>query len=241
MDLSLILILLLIAFIGCTLQSSTGFGYGIFTVAALPLVLPYQEAIALSMMCGGIISGTLAFKNRDKLRLDVLWPCLLANNIVLVASLIFSLGQSDAMLTRALGAVLMLLSLYFFFFSDKIRVKPTIVNALIIGIISGMGAGFFGLGGPPVVIFLLAALNNKEEYRATLAVQFLCNSIIATAIRLMNGIITFQLVQVSILSIGPILLGIWLGGHFFRLMSEKTLRRVVYVFMAISGLFMLVG
>jgi len=241
MDLSLIAIVLLIAFIGSLIQSSCGFGYGILTVAALPFLLPYQEALALSAMGAGILSGIIAFKNRASIRLDVLWPCTLISSVVVTFSVIFSLGQSDATLTRALGVLLILLSLYFFFFSDKIRVKPTIVNALIFGAIAGAGAGLFGIGGPPVVIFLLAALNNKDEYRSTIAVQFFCNSVISTIVRSMNGVITLELVQVSVLSVIPLLLGVWLGGYFFRLMSEKTLRRVVYSFMAVSGLVMMLG
>jgi len=241
MDSSLIVVILLIAFIGSLIQSSCGFGYGILTVAVLPFILPYQEALALSMMSSGVLSAIMVINNRDKLRLDVLWPCTLISCIVVTVSVIFSFGQSDAVLTRALGALLILLSIYFFFFSDKIRVRPTITSALIFGAIAGSGAGLFGIGGPPVVIFLLAALDNKDEYRATISFQFLCNSIIATIVRLISGIITPQLIHVSLLAIVPLILGIWLGGYFFRLMSEKTLRRAVYSFMAVSGIVMMLG
>ena len=241
MDLSQVAIVLLIACIGSLIQNSCGFGYGIFSVAVLPFVLPYQQAVALSTMSAGIMSAIVAVRNRGKLRLDVLWPCTLASSIIVVIAITFSVGQSNVVLTRALGVLLILLSLYFFLFSDKIRIKPTIANGLIFGIISGAGAGFFGIGGPPVVIFLLSALDSKDEYRSTISVQFICNAIIGTTVRLVNGIITPQLLQITVLSVIPLLFGIWVGGHIFMLMSEKTLRRVVYVFMAASGSVMLFG
>ena len=239
MDSSQVAIALLIAFISSLVQSSCGFGYGIVSVAALPFVLPYPQAVALSTMCAGVMSVIVAFRNRGKLRMDVLWPCTLASSIIVAAAVIFSVGKSNVVLMRILGALLILLSLYFFFFSEKVRVKPTIVNGLIFGVISGAGAGFFGIGGPPVVIFLLSALDNKDEYRSTISIHFICNAAIATTMRQINGIITPQLLQTSALSVIPILLGIWADGYFFRLMNEKTLRRVIYVFMAVSGVIML--
>ena len=239
MDLSQVAIALLIAFTASLIQSSCGFGYAVFAATTLPFLLPYPQAVALSTMGGGIMSLIVVIRNRGKLRLDVLWPCTLASSVIVVAAVIFSVGKSSAVLTRVLGALLILLSIYFFFFSGKVRVKPTVINGLIFGAISGAGSGFFSIGGPPVVIFLLSALDNKEEYRSTIAVQFICNNIIATTVRLMNGIITPQLMQTAALSVIPIVLGIWAGGYFFRLMSETTLRRVVYAFMAVSGVVML--
>ena len=239
MSLSQVAIALLVAFISSLIQSSCGFGYGIVAVAMLPLVLPYPQAVALSTMCAGTMSAIVAFRNRSKLRFDVMWPCALTSCIIVMAAVIFSVGKSNVVLTRALGTLLILLSLYFFFFSGKVRVKPTMLNALIFGVLSGIGSGFFGIGGPPSVVFFLSALDNKDEYRSTISFQFTCNSIIGTTTRIINGIITPQLLQITAFSLIPLVLGIWAGGHFFRLMSEKTLRRVVYVFMAVSGVAML--
>jgi len=239
MDLLQVTTALLIAFISSLVQSSCGFGYGIVAVAALPFVLPYPQAVALSTMCAGIMSAIVVIKNRGKLRFDVLWPCTLTSSVIVAAAVVFSIGKSNEVLMRILGFLLILLSLYFFFFSEKVRIKPTMVNGLIFGVISGAGAGFFGIGGPPVVIFLLSALDNKDEYRSTVSIQFTCNAAIATTTRLINGIITPQLMLTFALSVIPLLLGIWAGGHLFRLMSEKTLRRVVYAFMAVSGVVML--
>ena len=241
MGLSQVAIALLVAFISSLIQSSCGFGYGIVSVAVLPFVLPYPQAVALSSIGSGIMSAIVAIRNHRKLRFDVLWPCTLTSSVIVVAAVIFSVGKSNVVLTRVLGALLILLSLYFFFFSEKVRVKPTMVNGLVIGFISGVGAGFFSIGGPPVVVFLLSALDNKEEYRSTIAVQFTCSAIIGTVTRLIKGIITPQLLQTAAFSVIPIVLGIWAGGYFFRLMNEKTLRRVVYAFMAVSGVFMLFG
>ena len=58
-------------------------------------------------------------------------------------------------------------------------------------------------------------LRSTTRMNIVISIQFLCNAIIATAVRLINGgVITPQLIHIS-------------GGYIFRLMSEKTLRRAL--------------
>jgi transcriptional regulator with XRE-family HTH domain len=48
------------------------------------------------------------------------------------------------------------ISLWFMFFADKIRIKANLLTAFICGSLAGVASGLFGIGGPPMVIYILA-------------------------------------------------------------------------------------
>ena len=67
------------------------------------------------------------------------------------------------LLKKVFGVFLMLLSVYFLVFSSKLKIKATLMSATVCGTLAGILGGLFGIGGPPMVIFFLAALDDKEE------------------------------------------------------------------------------
>ena len=50
---------------------------------------------------------------------------------------------------KLLGIVFILLSLYMYFFQQKIQIRPTLGNALLFCGAGGILGGLFGVGGPP--------------------------------------------------------------------------------------------
>jgi uncharacterized membrane protein YfcA len=135
-----------------------------------------------------------------------------------------------------LGVLLILLSFYFIFISNRIRIKPTVRNGLISGSIGGVGAGLFGIGGPPVIVYLLSALDTKEEYRACISLHFAISGVTMGITRVFNKIITLQVLQYLVLALIALFIGIWLGNKIFRRLDDRSLRNIVYVFMVLSGL-----
>ncbi len=87
------------------------------------------------------------------------------------------------------GLLLMLVAIFFAFFPNRINHRPRIRNGLLTGAPSGIGAGLAGIGGPPLAIYFLSALNDKEKYIGTIQFYFTLTNAIATFSRLLNGII----------------------------------------------------
>ncbi|MEG2204340.1 MAG: TSUP family transporter, partial [Oscillospiraceae bacterium] len=117
------LLLLAAGFTGSVVQSTCGFGLGIVMMTVLPYLLPsYAQATALSSICSLAQASLVAWQDRVYLRWRIVLPPLLANVCASTAMILFAAGQSDEQLTRALGALLILLSLYFFFFNDRIQI-----------------------------------------------------------------------------------------------------------------------
>jgi len=232
-------IILITTFCASFVQASTGFGFGILAMSVYPFLLPVPQAAALSTISSLVLSATVLYHNRRFLRLDVLWPALVSNIAVSTISIYFLSGLDSLLLTRLLGVVLILISAYFFLFGNGIKIRPTLLNGFIAGSISGFGTGMFAVGGPPLVIYLLSALDNKDEYRSSITAIFLVSGLVNTVTRAANGIITGHIMSLWAISLVAVALGTFAGNKVFRKLNEQMLRRAVYIFCGISGLTML--
>lgn len=233
-------IFLLSCMAGAVVQATTGFGFGIVCMAIFPYVLPgYSQSIAVSSLCAATMSSMAAVHCRKFVNFKVILPLFMGYSFASVWSIRYAEAQSDGFMVRLLGIVLIVVSLYFIFFSGKIRVRPTFLNGIIAGAIGGVGAGMFGIGGPPVIIYLMSAISDKNEYRACSLTYFAIGSWYASGARWISGIITAQTVQLWLIAIVALGVGTCIGNRIFDRIDAITLKRLVYCFMAVSGATML--
>lgn len=231
---------LLICAAGALVQATTGFGFGIVCMAVFPYILPsYSQSIAICSLCAATMSTMVAIRCLKDVKFKIILPLLAGYFVASVWSIRYASSQSEGLMMRLLGVVLVLVSIYFIFFSGKLRVRPTFINGVIAGTLGGIGAGMFGIGGPPVVIYLMSATEDKNEYRACSLMYFSIGSWYASSVRWINGIVTMQTVQWWLLAVAALCVGTWAGNRLFDKINAKTLRYLVYGFMAISGLTML--
>ena len=135
-----------------------------------------------------------------------------------------------------LGIVLILLSIYFMFYSGKVRIKPSFANGVIAGAIGGIGTGFIGIGSPPAVIFLMSATNDKNVYRSSSLAYFAIGSWYASGVRVVNGITNLRVVTLWVIALAA---GTYIGSKLFDKINTDMLTKIVYGFMAVSGIAML--
>ena len=218
------------------IQSVTGFGFGIFAMIFLPSLLLYTEANVLSTMLSIFTSLFVALAMWRKINpKNLLFPlvgCLFSTYLAVE----FIGSQDNRTLMLLLGVALVLLSVYFFFFSGKIKIKPTWYAGLIAGIISGVMSGMFAIGGPPVVIYFLQSEDDTDKYLATISAYFVLSGIISVASKAANGFITPNVW----LAFGIGFIAMAVGALIGKLTREKCnsamIKKTVYGFMAISGI-----
>lgn len=158
--------ILLLAVGASFIQRTIGFGFGIFIMTALPFLMPsYGEAVTLSGLLALTSSSVAMFKYRKYVTWKRLVPILAAFLMVSTAA-IFMLKRIEGSTMRiVLGLVLILISLYFIFFKDKIQkmVRPGLKYQIGTGIVSGAMGGLFGMQGPPVVLYLINSEEDKDH------------------------------------------------------------------------------
>jgi len=217
-------------------QRVSGFGFGIFIMTVLPYLLPtYGEATTLSGTLALVTSLIIVWRMWRFISWRKLLPILITFLIVSWFAVQFVAHSGDGMLKRILGGVLLLASIYFFFLSDKIKIRPTLTMQILMGTLSGFMGGLFGMQGPPAVLYFLASTEKKDEYMALAQTYFLVGNVVMTFYRAHNGFLTPLVAQYWCYGLCAVLVGTWLGARVFRMIPIQLLRKIIYAYMGVSG------
>ena len=129
------------------------------------------DAPALALVINQLYCMVLLWQYRHHVRWRIVLPPTILYSVInfVVAQFV---GQFDLRgLTVALALFLMALSLYFLAVARRIKVKPHPAIGVGVGIFSGITAGFFAIGGPPVALYMVSATDDYKSYQGCM--QFL--------------------------------------------------------------------
>ena len=221
-------------------QRTTGFGFGIFIMTMLPFFLPsYGEATALSGLLAMTTSLPIVWRLRRFICWQRLWVILLTFIVVSAVAIFWLTSIEDQLLHIILGCVLVLTSIYFAVFSQRIKLPATRSVQIGAGGLSGLMGGFFGMQGPPAVLYFISSEPSKEHYMAMAQTYFLIGNAMMTLVRLYNGFVTPAVLDGYLYGIGGVALGTMLGAYVFSRIPTRLFRYIVYAYIGISGLVML--
>ena len=237
-----ILYIFLLAIGASFVQRTIGFGFGIFIMTSLPFLMPsYGEAVTLS----GLLSLTSATIVMLKYIKYVTWKRLLpitAAFIIFSTLAILLLDRIEGRMMRIiLGVMLIIISLYFSYFKDKLQklVHPTTGWQIGTGTVSGIMGGLFGMHGPPVVLYLISSEPDKNHYMGMIQTYAVITNIIMLAVRAYKGYVTPIVGTTYIYAIGGLIIGVIAGNWAFKRISNKLFTYIVYAYIGICGLIIL--
>ena len=188
---SIVLSIFLLSIGASFIQRTTGFGFGIFIMTMLPFLLPsYGEATTLSGLLAITTSAAIVWRLRSYVTWQRLWPILLTFIIVSTVAIFALTRIEDHILRRILGVALILISIYFMLFSTRIKLPTTKKVQVGAGTLSGLMGGFFGMQGPPAVLYFIQSEPTKEHYMAMAQTYFLIGNVMMTGVRAYNGFFT---------------------------------------------------
>ncbi len=218
-------------------QRTTGFGFGIFIMTMLPILMPsYGEATALSGLLALTTSAIISFRMKEYITWKRLLPILLTFIIISSGAICLLARIQDQTLRKVLGIVLIITSLYFTFFSRKIKLKTTLPYQIGAGTISGIMGGFFGMQGPPAVLYFISSEPDKNHYMAMAQTYFLIGNSMMTIVRASNGFLTPAVGRCYLLCLAAVGIGTILGSWTFRHIPAKIFPYIVYTYIGVSGL-----
>ncbi len=230
---------LLVVFVGAFLQANIGFGFPIIAMIVFPRIFTFSTAVTLTQIIAMASTGYLMVRYWKRIQWRTLFPLLFTSLFIAAFVTVFSLSVEGGKLVIILGIALVAISLYFVAFSQSIQIQGRVRNGLLMGTIAGLGNGFFGIGGPPVALYLLPAVPGKMEYLATIQAYFFFCNIESIFIRTCNGALVME--QLPLIPLGwiTIALGTYMGLKLFDRIPATMLKRIVYVFVGLSGLWII--
>lgn len=232
----------LLAILGSFILRTVGFGFGIFIMTMLPFLMPsFGEATCTSGLLAMSTSAYVVYKMRKHLRVRKLIVPLLAFVVVSSAAIFTMKGLDEWFLRMILAITLILASFYFILFSTKIRLRATFHAQVCIGALSGLMGGFFGMQGPPAVLYFLQSEPDKEHYMALIQAYLLVSNIMMLLVRAYNGFLTAAVGWAFLWGIGGVAIGTALGTMAFRHIPQHAFRYVVYAYIGVSGIWILLS
>lgn len=221
-------------------QRTTGFGFGIFIMTLLPFIMPsYAEATALSGLLALTTSSVIAFRLRKNVTWSRLTPILATFITISAVSICFLTRIHDDSLRKVLGIVLVFTGLYFAFFNKKIKIGTTLPWQMGAGTLSGIMGGFFGMQGPPAVLYFISSEHTKEEYMAMTQTYFLIGNAMMTIVRGANGFVTPYVGKCWLFGLAGVAVGTLLGSWAFKRIPGKIFPYIVYSYICVSGIIIL--
>ena len=219
-------------------QRVSGFGLGIFAMMFLPYFTPTPVAATISTLFSCVTSTYNAIRYRKDIVYKTAIPMVCAALVAIPIAVYFSAVVSAQIFQYLLGGVLILLSIYFLFFNQRVRLKPTLINGVLAGTVGGTLNGLFSTGGPPVVLYLSSALSSNAAYFATIQFYFCFTNIYAMIMRAVNGLLTKDAVIYAAIGLVGCMAGDALGKRVFHKLNGEMLKRIIYIGMIVSGIVM---
>ncbi len=222
---------------GSILQSSLGFGNGVFMMNFYPSMFEYQKAVALVQVASVSLTCAVVVRRFRFINWRVLFPILIPAFISSVIATRLSMGIDTSLMKLMLGILLIVLSIYFSFSSKNVSLKPDVKSGVIAGLVAGAGTGLFGIGGPIAAMYFTPALSDKDEYIATIQCYFFLNGSLSLFVRLMSMSI-FSSNELSLvgLVILAAVIGTFAGLRLVSMMNAALLKKLIYAFIGINGL-----
>ena len=236
------ILIFIICIVGAIVQGMSGFGYALTVMLFLPLVIPLELASLVVSMQNIIASGYSMYRYRRHIEYKTAAVPVIASVVLTPLGVYILLFSDQAVLKEILGYTILLLSIITYINSKKaIKVNPTIKNGVAAGGLSGILGGMFGTGGPPLVIYYLYGVPEKESYKATLDFSFFVRAVISVILHGFHGNVNVQTMGYATSGGLGTLLGTLVGLAIFERINQATLKSMISMIMVALGLLFIIG
>jgi uncharacterized membrane protein YfcA len=219
-------------------QGLTGFGFGLVSMSLMPLFLNVKQAAAISTVFSLVATITTFIRHAKDYNWRLgLW-FLLAVCFGVPVGVYFLDRTNESLLVHILGAVMVVIAGREFFLKQSQQPIPRAMT-IPLGLFSGGLSGAFNLGGTPTAAYAYSNPWTRGQIMAYLQVMITVSCVLRMMLYSKFGFFQEFSWSRGILLTVPVYLAI-LGGHAcLQRISPKQMRRVVFSFIAVVGVYYL--
>jgi hypothetical protein len=225
-------------FAASLLRGFTGFGFAIAAVPLLSLALPPTKVVPFAVVLQVIVGvGGLrqAWPLCDWRAVGGLSPGLVLG--IPIGLAVLTAFRADpvrlAIGCVILGSVVLL--------RRGLRLPPTPSRALTlaVGLASGVMSGLASMGGPPIVVYLLALSHEAAVVRASSIVYFMLAAMLSLLLMSLRGLIDREMLVWSAASVPLLMAGTYLGNWGFRRSRPQHHRLTAMVLLSVLAVLLI--
>ena len=224
-----------VIFLAVFVQSMSGFGLALVSMALLPGIVGIQVAAPLVALVGIPLEILLLLKYRSALNIHAVWPLIIASLFGIPLGIFVLKRVDEEIVLTILGIVITGYALY-----SLLEVKLPQMNhptwAYGSGFLAGLLGGAYNTGGPPVIIYGNCRGWLPAEFKGNLQSFFLVGTLFVAAAHALGGNLT-EVVLIDFLWVVPAIgLGFVAGTWLDRYLNPAIFRKVVLVLLVLMGL-----
>ena len=207
-----------------TLVFSTILSFGVdnINISPIELLLGYPSNVIIS------------WKERKSVNWRV---CLPLAALVLLGNIpgILLLKNVDTQLIKVIfGFVIIGIGIEMLLREKSKKAKESKVLLIIIGMISGILCGLYGIGAL-LAAYVGRVTDNSQSFKANICMVFIVENTFRIIMYLATGIITLQSFKQALMLIPFMLLGLFVGMKSSSVLNEKLVKKIVIIMLIISG------
>ncbi len=207
-----------------TLVFSTILSFGVdnINISPIELLLGYPSNVIIS------------WKERKSVNWRV---CLPLAALVLLGNIpgILLLKNVDTQLIKVIfGFVIIGIGIEMLLREKSKKAKESKVLLIIIGMISGILCGLYGIGAL-LAAYVGRVTDNSQSFKANICMVFIVENTFRIIMYLATGIITLQSFKQALMLIPFMLLGLFVGMKSSSVLDEKLVKKIVIIMLIISG------
>ena len=206
-----------------------GFGVNNVNISPVELILGYPANI------------TLVYKNRKQINKNIVIPLII---VVILGSIpgALVLRYVNANIVKMIfGVMVTLVGINMMYREYKPSSgKSHKVFDIVIGILAGAMCGMFGVG-VLLAAFVSRVTKTSAEFKANLSLVFIAENTFRFITYIFLGVMTFDSLIKAICLAPVMVIGLWVGMKAGDIMDEKLIKKLVIIFLIISGIAMIVN
>lgn len=218
------------------IKGITGFGNTLVMGSLFSFVVSNRVTTPVDLILGIPTNIYMVWRERKNISLNVVIPLSLMLLVGIIPGTFLLKVGSDWVLKSILGLLVVGMAI------EMIIRKPTKneskksnpIFLVIIGVLSGVLAGLYGIGAL-LVTYVSRTTNNKNQFRANICCVFLVDNIFRFFLYFYTGILTKEIL-IFTLGLSPaVILGMMLGFRVDANMKEETAKKTTIALLIISG------
>lgn len=218
----------------------TGFGAGLVAMPLLTLMWSPVEALATNVLLGIAATAQLAPQAARTANWRDMGPMTIA--IVLATPVgVWLLVTLDPGAVKKAIAVFVLIATLLTLYGWTYRGPRGAVPAAAAGGIGGIVNGLAGVGGPPMVLYLISLPESPETHRANIVMSLASTGVVSLIAMGLAGAFSIKIAVNAAILLGPSILAVWVGARLFRVLPARMFRLVILWFLVAISVAMLLA
>lgn len=220
----------LVGAVAGVIRGITGFGGAMVMSPPLALLLGPLITVPVVLLLESVAAAPMLVQLRHLVRWRVIGPIIAMACLTVPLGTYVLVSADPLVMRRVIAAVVIVFSLLLLR-GWRFAGKHRLATGLGLGAVSGTMVGATSMGGPPVILYLLAGPDPIDTTRANLTYFVGAISLAGVAVLTLNGVLGAQGLQLALLLAPGYYLGMVAGIRLFSRFNDTRFRRFTLFFM----------